>query len=221
MTNVVLGRPTTPAPQDPERKTPPRVPPVESVGGLLAEAPALARADWLPEGSLPELDELRAEHQRIHALAAEVGAEVAGVRRRHEEEDARHAEAVKAQALGHGVEVPKVTPPEARAAELAALEAKAKATREALEEFLGGAVAMIAERHDEWASVLDERDAEGERRVEEARQALAEAEAALGSTGRLRRWLMRTAGRDRRFGNLTGRHIAYPDLPAPPVNSAN
>ena len=220
MTNVVLGRPTTPAPQDPERKTPPRVPPVESVGGLLAEAPALARADWLPEGSLPELDELRAEHQRIFALAAEVGQEIAAVRRRHEEEDARRAEAVKAQALGHGVEAPEVTPPEERAAELTSLEAKASAVREALEEFLASAVATIGERYDEWAAELDERDVEAERRVEEARRALTEAEAALGASGQLRRWLARTAGRDR-FRNLAARHIAYSDIPAPPVNSAN
>lgn len=196
------------------------VPPSRGNGGLLAAAPAVSNREWLPEGTeIAELDELRAEHVRLYEAAGEIGRALDELRRRHEAEDAAYAGALKAQARGQGVELPEVTPPEERAAELAPLEAKARASTEVREEFTQRAVATIVERFEEWAAELDEHECEAEFQVEKARRALAEAEAQVGASVKLRRWLERTAGRHPRFRDIPGRHISYADLPAPPPPS--
>ncbi len=196
------------------------IPPSYGDWGLLGEAPALSDREWLPPDSqLEGLDELRADHERLFEAGSEIGNALDEVRRRHEEEDAAYAEALKAQAAGQSVKVPELTPPEERAAELAPLEARARASAEVREEFAARAVATIVERYDEWASELSERDCEAEFQVEKARRALAEAEAEVGATVQLRRWLERTAGRHPRFRDIPGRHIPYADLPTPPPPS--
>jgi len=187
-------------------------PPSRGDVGLLGEAPALNDPEWLPQGSdIEELDELRDEHERLHGAAVEIGRAVADVERRHEGEDARHAEALKAEAAGQKVKVPELTPPEERAAELAPLKARARASAEVREEFAVRAVETIAEGYDEWASELNERDAEAEFQVEKLRRALAEAEAEVGATLQLRHWLARTAGHSR-FRELPARHIQFAAL---------
>lgn len=188
------------------------VPPSRGDGGLLAEAPAVSDPDWLPPDTKIEgLDELRAEHERLFEAGSEIGDALADVRRRHEEEDAAYAEALKAEAAGQKVKVPELTPPEERAAALAPLEARSRASAEVREEFAQRAVNTITERYDEWASELSERDCEAEFRVEKARRALAEAEAEVGATVQLRRWLERTAGHSR-FRQLPARHIQFSAL---------
>lgn len=190
-------------------------PPSFGAGGLLDEAPALSRADWIPEGQFDQLDELREEHVRLHAAATEAAREIEAARARFEQEDATYAEAGRAQATGQGVELPELTPPEERAAELAPLDAKVKAITQVREQSAREAVATITARYDEWASELDARDGEVEARVEQARAALATAEAELGATVQLRAWLERTAGRHPMFRNLDGRHIAFAGLAGP------
>ncbi len=178
-------------------------------GGLLHEAPAVVRPDWLPEGATPELDQLRDQQQALLGSAAEVDSAIAELRARYAAEDEAHAEALRARARGEAVELPGPTPPDERAAELASLEAQAVAIGEVIEQFAADTIAEITDKYDAWTAALDEEDAEAARRVEEARRALAEAEAALGQRGQLRAWLQRTAGRHPVFRDVTGRHIAF------------
>src|SRR4051794_34872013 len=192
----------------------PRPPAVLAPGGsLLGEAPALNDRDWLPEGAFPELDALCAEHVRLLDLALAAAKEIRAAEHRFAAEDAAYSEAFSAQALGDDVELPELTPPETRAAEISALQRKAQVIGQVREKFARHAVEEIANRHDDWTLDLDERDAEIEARVEEARRVLAEATGERGKNRTLRRWLRRTAGHDARFRNIDGRHIAFPNVP--------
>lgn len=78
--------------------------------------------------------------------------------------------------------------------------------------FVRGAVADITDNYGMWSVALDEEDVIAAARVEEARRALAEAEAQLGSRAQLHAWLQRTAGRHPIFKQIDARHIAYGDL---------
>ena len=195
------------------------VPPSYGEAGLLSEAPALSDREWPPEGTgIEELDDLRAEHERLIDAAVEVGNELAEVRRRHEEEDREYADALRAQAAGQKVKIPELTPPAERAAELAPLEAKARANYEVREAFAQRAIETIKESYGDFVDVLDEREGEAEARVEAARRQLAEAEAEVGATVQLRQWLARTAGHSR-FRLMPERHIQYAALA--PKNTTN
>lgn len=185
--------------------------------GLLGEAPALYDSEWLPAGANAELDELRAEHQRIIAAAREAGAALAAAERRYEEEDAAYTAAVSAQVVGNDVVLPERTDAQVRAQELKDVRERNMALLRVREEFAGRAITTIQGRYDAWTADLDDVDAQVAERIEAARRALAEAEAEAGKTTQLRLWLARTAGRreglNRMFGpDLPSRHIAYPDL---------
>jgi len=184
----------------------------QSSTSLLAEAPALSRADWIPEGAFPELDELRTEHQGLRDQALAADRDASALKERFEAEDASHAEALRARVSDPSLEHPDLSSPEDRAAAVAEAEGRSRAVAEVQDAFLHRAVATIAERYPEWVAMLDSQDGEVEDRVEEARAALAKLEAQRDATVQLRLWLQRTAGHHPRFGVLDGRHIAYPDL---------
>jgi hypothetical protein len=178
----------------------------------LAEAPALCRADWIPEGAFAELDELRAEHQKLRNQSLAVDRELQAIKQRFDAEDSSNTTALRAKVSDPSVELPDLTPPEERAAAIGPLEDRKRAVAQVQDDFLRRAVAAITEKYPEWIAILDSQDGEIEDRIEEARAALANAERERGATVQLRVWLERTAGQHPRFRDLDGRHIAYPDL---------
>ena len=181
-------------------------------GPFLQEAAAYTNPEWLPDAT-PELAEHREQHQAFLGRASEINNAIRAAERRFAGEDGEYTDALQARACGEDAEVPAVTPPEERAAELAHLEAEALAIGQVLEQFCRGVVGEIESNYDEWTAALDEEDADAAARVEEARAALAEAEAALNSRVQLRTWLQREAGRHPIFRRIDGaRHIAYADL---------
>jgi uncharacterized protein YqeY len=214
---ITIGRREIPPPSRPPGTVPaPQYAPPE--GGLLAAAPGMARTDWIPTGFFSELDELRAEHERIYGLLREVGAEIRAIELQHKQEDSDHAEALRALARGERAEVPERTSSQERAVELAPLQERAKAARDVLYEFLPKAVAQIEERCDDWLAELDAKDAEIMREIEDAVRRLTGLLDGSGERQKLRTWLRRTAGRDPFFRRLSGRHIAFAALPTPRVN---
>ncbi len=180
---------------------------------LFENNPALLKENWLPEPELarwPQLRRLREEHVRLLGERVRTGREVSALRQRHEDEDKARAEALTtAYRDGSGEEdVPDVTPPEERAAELREAEARYKAAHEAFVAFLEEAVATVQEHADAWRDDLDKQAAEVERKRERAQQLLAEAEADEEEILRMRAWVTRTE---------TGRrgHYPYAELPVP------
>jgi len=188
-------------------------PPLATHGEIsfLTEAPAVNDPGWLPEGKHPALDELRAEHLRLLAMAREAGAEESEVERRLAEEDAAYTAAVNAELAGNQVVLPERTDPVVKAQMLRDLRERSMAVVRLREQFTKQAIATIQEHYEEWIADLDIQDAAAADAVDEAQRALAEAKAALGQSVQLRLWLDRTSGR--RGGKGTaGRHIAYSDL---------
>ena len=192
----------------------PGVPPSFGVTPLVALAPALSRAEWMPDGANAELDELRAEHLRLLVIATAAGSAAVAARRRFEQEDADYHEALREQVTDPNAELTERTPADARVAELADLDERSRAAMEVLDRFVRRAVETIAERHDDWAGELEAREAEIAERIEERRRALAEAEAEAGQTVAYRIWLGRTAGRHHIFRDTEARFIEFPAVGA-------
>lgn len=178
----------------------------------IAHDPALARSDWLPEGTgWPGMDELRDAHVRLLRARADAGREAAEIRRRHEAEDEQQQEAWKAAfAAGRTVEPVEMTPREARRDELEPAEARAQAAARALDDFLGEAVDTIAANEPEWTADLAEQDARVREVEEEAARAVEAARANAARVPKMKTWLARTAGSHPMFESLDGRHIAAP-----------
>jgi hypothetical protein len=78
--------------------------------------------------------------------------------------------------------------------DLRAAKERARALMQATVEFLDETQARITARREQWLADLDAIEAERQATAERARQVLAEAEAELGKTARLRHWIDRTGG---------------------------
>lgn len=179
---------------------------------LLEMEPALSRPNWLPTGDAwPELAERRAQHERLLAAIAQVEQETLEAWQGHDAAEKAHAAELQAAFLeGREPDEPKERqPPEVRAAEVADLQSRANAAMAALNQFLEETLAEIKERAPEWYALLEERQAEVEVRREEARRLLAEADASVGETERMRVWLARATGK-----SPLGQH-AFAEMPVP------
>ena len=77
---------------------------------------------------------------------------------------------------------------------LQTFERRTNAATSALNQFLEETLAEIKERAPEWYALLDERQEEAEVKREEARRLLAEADASVGESERMRVWLARATG---------------------------
>src|SRR4051812_11844257 len=99
---------------------PPRELPPTPPEPLLAEVPAFASPDWLPEDSgWPLLAELRAEHVRLLDQLRAVREEEASLQHRFAEQDeAREAAEVAGFRDGAEPDLPELTPAEDRRAAL-------------------------------------------------------------------------------------------------------
>jgi hypothetical protein len=182
---------------------------------LLENEPALLRADWLPpEEEAPELAELRKEHVRLLALRQKVWDEAsANVEKFKAEDDARAEELRLAYREGREPNLGDGTPPEERREVTEAGVARIEAVTDALVEFLTEAIKEVRDRQHELYEKLNAKVAEAVALRAEAQRLLAEADAAVGNTHRMRSWL------DRTTGNATIKwHLSWGETsaPAPP-----
>lgn len=178
----------------------------------IAHDPALARSDWLPQGTgWAGMDQLRDEHVRLLRARADAGREAAEIRRRHEEEDEQRQKALTAAfAAGRTVEPVEMTPREERRDELAPAEARVQASARALDDFLGSAVETIKEHEPEWLALLNEQDEKVRAVEEEAQRMVEQARANAARVPQMKAWLTRTAGSHPRFESIDGRHVPAP-----------
>jgi hypothetical protein len=192
--------------------------PGEVSGSRWQTAPAVWDSAWIPpddQHPWDELAELRETHVRLRAASTEA-ADAAGRADRALEALRRQRQEALVESYRVGVE-PEVTEEQrARSRELAAEAAeaheRASAVMAATIEFLDEATATIATRREAWLGDLEGIEAERQADVQAARRALAEAEAKLGTTRRLRHWVDRTGGL---AAQLAGEHIAYSAIPVP------
>lgn len=181
-------------------------------------APAVWDPEWIPPADQhpwPELAEMRATHVRLRAAASQASDAIAAADRAVEAlRDQRQATLKDSYRDGTEPEVAEDEYEFRRDAEDAAASARerASAVTEALVEFLDEATAVIAERRPEWLGDLDAIESERQSAVEAAKRALAEAEADLGTTRRLRHWVDRTGGV---AATLLPEHIPYAAIPVP------
>lgn len=160
------------------------------------EVPAFLSPDWLPADSgWPVLDALAADHRRLLDQRAESEAVGARLRKQYETEDKERQAALTAGFReGADAKATKITSPERRTAALADAEAGAKAAREALDGFLGDAVARIEEQGPALLGELDERIVSAGERRAEAQRMFAEAQAEEVEVRKVREWVERNAG---------------------------
>lgn len=161
---------------------------------FLEDNPAVVGADWFPPGEdCPELADLRAEHERLTALAAGELAAAGDVRRTRDRElEARRASHERAFLGEKQEQTPTVTVGEDAVADAAA---RADAARDALQTFAQQAIADVTERAPALLDELDDVVRQAEAKREEARAILAEADRLEWGTKRMRNWLARTTGR--------------------------
>jgi hypothetical protein len=164
---------------------------------LIENSPALSQQGWLPSADAwPELAHLREKHERLLALVREETLAANEVRKRHEAEDASRGETMKAAFLDGGdFDADGRTPAEERDTELAEATLRAEAATDAFVDFLASAIVEIKEKAPEWYALLASRRAEAEAKRGEARRILAEADAQVAETERMRVWLDRESGR--------------------------
>jgi hypothetical protein len=160
---------------------------------FLFKNPAVVDPGWLPpQGEVPELADLRADHDRLLAARAETGQAAFALRQRREHElEAQRAAREQALLDGKDARLPKLTITEAK---LAAGVAEAEAAQDALQSFVQRAVTQVVERQSDLLSGLEAitREAEGKRA--EAQALLDEAARMEAGTKRLRNWLGRMTG---------------------------
>jgi multidrug efflux pump subunit AcrA (membrane-fusion protein) len=161
---------------------------------FLFRNPAVADPGWLPpQDEVPELADLRADHERLLAARSEASRAAFALRQRREQEvEAQRAARQQALLDGEAARLPKLTVTEAK---LAAAVSEAEAAQDALQSFVQRAVAQVVERESDLLTGLDKitREAEGKRT--EAQALLDEAERMEAGTKRLRHWLSRATGR--------------------------
>ena len=160
---------------------------------FLFKNPAVVDPGWLPpQDEVPELADLRADHDRLLAARADAGQTAFALRQRREQElEAQRAAREQALLDGEDARLPKLTVTEAK---LAAAVADAEAAQDALQSFVQRAVMQVVERESDLLSGLDAitRDADGKRA--EAQALLDEAARMEAGTKRLRNWLTRVTG---------------------------
>lgn len=166
--------------------------------------PVMAKADWLPAGLWPELDEIRDQHEEAVANLAEAKSRENALRFRLEREDKARVDAYKT-----GAEAPEMTPPAEREAQTRDAKARVEGADARLAETVEQAVALIEANAAEWLADLARRERDAEEGREEAARLLAEADRASAEVARIDRWLRRTTG-DAPLG-----HISHKNLPLP------
>lgn len=163
---------------------------------LVYVAPALAKHTWLPTDSgIDWLDSLGADHRRLLAARAAVGAERSELPRLFEREDEARREALTLGfRTGRDADLPPRRTSDERAAALAAVDEQLDAAQSALDSFLAEAVAAIEDRAPEWLAGLGSRRTAAAEKRREAQRLVAEADALETTTWRLRHWIERNAG---------------------------
>lgn len=175
---------------------------------FLEDNRAVQEAGWLPPAAeVPELADLRADHDRLLDAVAGARREAFELRlKRGGELEAQRA-GQEAAFLGHAPEpVPTATVTEE---EVDQARVRADAARDALQTFAQQAIATIREQEPALVDKLDATVAEAEAKREEALAIIAAAEAMEASTRRLRAWLGRATGR-----SVLGQY-AYEQMEAP------
>jgi hypothetical protein len=170
--------------------------------------PAVVAPCWLPPAAeVPDLADLRAEHERLLAARRDAAEESRALRSQYEAELESRRAAHERAFLGEAdVPVPAMT---VNQEALDTAEARAAAAQDALQTFIRSAIRMINEREPDLVGGLDKIAADAERKRRKAQTLLAEADALEASTGKLRLWLDRATGR-----NHLG-HLAWDELDAP------
>jgi phosphopantetheine adenylyltransferase len=147
---------------------------------LFEQNPAVRRKDWLPcDTPFDDLNALHDQHVALLEAQSDIGLERWVLEASYEAED-------KGQAKSR-------TPQSKRADALDAIVDRAKQATLALYQFVEDAVATIQDHESEWCLELLANEQEAADRVEEARQALARAEADVEAAPKLRTWVERTA----------------------------
>ena len=161
---------------------------------FLEDNPAVEQRGWLPPADeVPELGDLRADHDRLLDAVAETARESGDLQRKRRAELEAQRAAHEAAFLGQTTEpVPALTVTED---ELAQATARADAARDALQTFAQTAIEACAERESVLLDQLDETVREAEAKRAEAERIMAEAAAMEASTRRTRQWLGRATGR--------------------------
>jgi hypothetical protein len=176
---------------------------------FLEDNPAVVRQGWLPPASeVPELGDLRADHDRLTDAVAQTGAEAMALRgQRAAEVEARRAAQEQSFLGGEAAEaLPELTVTDAELAEAAI---RAEAARDALQTFAQTVVTEVTRREPQLVEQLDEVTRAAAVKRAEAERMLVEAQELETSTRKLGDWLARTTGR-----NVFG-HYPWEDLPTP------
>ena len=175
---------------------------------FLYENPALKRPGWLPPAAeVPELADLRAEHERLRVVESGALDDYRALQaRRDAEEEARRA-AQESEFLGRGpAELAPITVTDD---DIADARVRAEAARDAFQTFVRQTVGQVRERAGVLADGLSKIEGDAQEMERAAEALLAEADRLKASTLRLRAWLERVTGK-----SPLG-HIAWTDLPAP------
>lgn len=179
-------------------------------------SPVIRDPNWLPEGEDKVLDDLRERHRRLLTQWREASAEAGRLRDAFDVEDREYRDAVRAQLTDPEVELPEITSAEERATAFAPIKARGGEIQTELGHLGAQVLAEVTERADEMLAVLDEQDAEARQVMEQARQQMAEAQAQIDGRLRMRRWVNRHAGRQRRMNSTPRlRMIAFERVPVP------
>jgi hypothetical protein len=175
-------------------------------------APATLKIGWLPPDSgIPELDELRAEYERI---AAQHSAEFAEVWRLTQEIEAseKRLEQARKSAYLNGTD-----PAEAGDQGIEALRESLAAARQrqgwagqGLIDLINKAVGTVVEKHDEWIAALDDENAPLRAELAEAEARARELRTRAEGGGKLREWLRRTAVDG---AEMPAAHFPYDEMP--------
>jgi len=172
---------------------------------LLRDNPALAKSNWLPEGTFPELTELRERHVKLLEDRAVASRACTSLREKYEAEDE-----AQQRSFQNGGKAPRLTPEAERADAKREAESRLRAANIALAEFIDEAVVAIQAQESAWIELLKQRAVAADEKVEEAKRLLDEAHRDRWAIKRVRMWVERTSE------NKQARHVAYEQLAGPP-----
>jgi hypothetical protein len=175
---------------------------------FLEDNPAVTRAGWLPPAAeVPELADLRANHERLIAAVEETAQEASALsRKRNAELEAQRAAHERGFIGGEPQKMPPLTVGDDQVAEAVF---QADAARDALQTYVQTVIAEIKQREQKLLDQMDEIRRAADVRRAEAQRMLDEAELAELSTKKLSGWLARATERSH-LG-----HYPYDELPLP------